>query len=47
LAAYNGFQDWNSEYEIAVLDSDYLVHYRDSSLMATANNTLIRAKGYT
>ncbi|GGI95207.1 hypothetical protein GCM10008995_01710 [Halobellus salinus] len=26
---------------------EYLVHYRGSSMMATANNTLIRSKGYT
>jgi len=47
VAADNGFQDWNTEYEIAALDIDYLVHYRGSSLNATANNTLIRAKGYS
>ena len=47
VAADNGFQDWYTEYEIAALNIDYLVHYRGSSLMATANNALIRAKGYT
>jgi len=47
VAADNGFQDWNTEYEIAALDIDYLVHYRGSSLNATANNALIRAKGYS
>jgi IS5 family transposase len=47
VAADNGFQDWTSEYEIAALDIEYLVHYRSSSLMTTANNALIRAKGYT
>jgi len=41
---HNGFQDWNSEYEIAALDIEYLVHYCSSSTMATANNALIRAK---
>jgi len=47
VAADNGFQDWHTEYEIAALDLDYLVHYRGSSLMATANNALIRSKGYS
>ena len=47
VAADNGFQDWHTEYEIAALDIEYLVHYRGSSLMATANNALIREKGYT
>jgi len=47
VAADNGFQDWNTEYEIAALDIDYLVNYRGSSLNATANNALIRAKGYS
>jgi len=47
VAADNGFQDWNSEYQVAALDVEYLVHYRGSSMMATANNALIRAKGYT
>ncbi|WP_284011596.1 IS5 family transposase [Haloarcula pelagica] len=47
VAADTGFQDWNTEYEIAALDIDYLVHYRGSSLNATANNALIRAKGYS
>ena len=47
VAADNGFQDWHTEYEIAALDIEYLAHYRDSSRMATANNALIRANGYT
>jgi len=47
VAADNGFQDWHTEYEIAALDIDYLVHYRGSTPMATANNALIREKGYT
>ena len=47
VAADNGFQDWHTEYEIAALDLDYLVHYRGSSLNATANNALIRSKGYS
>ena len=47
VAADNGFQDWNTEYEIAALDINYLVHYRGSSLNATANNALIRSKGYS
>ena len=47
VAANNGFQDWNTEYEIAALDIDYLVHYRGSSLNATANNALIRSKGHS
>jgi len=47
VAADNGFQDWHTEYEIAALDLDYLVHYRGSSLMATANNALIRSQRYT
>ncbi|GCF16198.1 hypothetical protein Harman_41330 [Haloarcula mannanilytica] len=38
VAADSGFQDWHTEYEIAALDIDYLVHYRGSSLNATANN---------
>ena len=46
VAADNGFQDWHTEYEIAALDIDYLVHYRGSTPMATANNALIREKGY-
>ena len=45
--ADNGFQGWHTEYEIAALDIDYLVHYRGSTPMATANNALIREKGYT
>ncbi|GCF16251.1 IS5/IS1182 family transposase [Haloarcula mannanilytica] len=47
VAADSGFQDWNTEYEIAALDIDYLVHYRGSSLNATTNNALIRSKGST
>jgi len=47
VAADNGFQDWHTEYEIAALDVEYLVHYRGSTAKATANNALIRAKGYT
>jgi IS5 family transposase len=47
VAADNGFQDWHTEYEIAALDIDYLVHHRGSRPMAVANNVLIRAKGYT
>ena len=29
---------WHTEYEIAALDIDCLVHYRGSTPMATANN---------
>jgi len=47
VAADNGFQDWKTEYEIAALDVDYLVHYRGSSPKAVMNNALIRTKGYT
>ena len=47
VAADNGFQDWHTEYEIAALDVDYLVHYRVSTPMAIANNALIRENGYT
>ncbi|AHZ24116.1 putative transposase [Haloferax mediterranei ATCC 33500] len=47
MAADNGFQDWHTEYEIAALDVEYLVHYRGSSPKAAANNVLIRAKGYS
>ncbi len=47
VAADSGFQDWNTEHEIAALDIEYLVHYRGSTAKATANNALIRAKGYT
>ena len=47
VAADNGFQDWHTEYEIAALGVEYLVHYRGSTAKATANNALIRAKGYT
>ena len=47
VAADNGFQDWHTEYEIAALDIEYLVHYRGSTAKATANNALIQAKGYT
>jgi hypothetical protein len=46
VTADNGFQDWHTEYEIATLDIEYLVHYRGSTAKATANNSLIRAKGY-
>ncbi len=47
VAADNGFQDWKTEYEIAGLDVEYLVHYRGSSPKAVMNNALIRTKGYT
>jgi len=47
VAADNGFQDWKTEYEIAALDVEYLVHYRGSSPKAVMNNALIRSKGYT
>jgi len=47
VAADNGFQDWHTEYEIAALDVEYLIHYRGSTPKAAANNALIRAKGYT
>jgi len=47
VAADNGFQDWKTEYEIAALDVEYLVHYRGSSSKAVLNNTLIRSKSYT
>ncbi|WP_080503485.1 transposase [Halococcus thailandensis] len=47
VAADNGFQDWHTEYEIAALDVEYLVHHQGSRPMAVANNALIRAKGYT
>ena len=47
VAADNGFQDWKTEYEIAALDVEYLVHYRGSSPKAVMNNALIRTKGYT
>ena len=47
VAADNGFQGWNSEYEAAALGVEYLVHYQGSSIMVTTNNALIRAKGYT
>jgi hypothetical protein len=47
VAADNGFQDRNTEYEIPALDIDHLVNYRGSSLNATVNNALIRAKGYS
>jgi len=40
-------QDWHTEYEIAAHDVEYLVHYRGSTAKITANNALIRAKGYT
>ena len=47
VAADNGFQDWKTEYEIAALDVEYLVHYRGSSPKAVLNNALIRTKGYS
>jgi len=47
VAADNGFHDWYSEYGIAALDVEYLVHYRGSAPQAAANNGLIRPKGYT
>ena len=47
VAADNGFQDWKTEYEIAALDVEYLVHYRGSSPKAVLNNALVRTKGYT
>ena len=47
MAADNGFQDWHTECEIAILDIEYLVHYRGSIAKAPANNALIRGKGYT
>ncbi|EMA10589.1 transposase [Haloarcula marismortui ATCC 33799] len=46
VAADNGFQDWNTECEVAALDIDYPVNYRGSSLNATANNAPIRSKWY-
>ena len=30
VAADNGFQDWHTEYEIAALDVEYLVHHQGS-----------------
>ena len=47
FAGDNGFQDWKTEYEIAGLDLEYLVHYRGSLPNAVMNNTLIWAKGYS
>jgi IS5 family transposase len=47
VLADNGFQDWHTEYELAALDLDYLVHHRGSTPMATAHNALNRMKGYT
>lgn len=47
VAADNGFYDWLTEYEIAALGVEYPGHYRRSTAMATANNALIRAKGYS
>lgn len=47
VAADNGFQDWHTEYEVAALDIEHLVHHRGSTPMATAHNALIRANGYT
>ena len=45
--ADNGFQDWHTEYELAALDLDYLVHHRGSIPMAVVHNALNRSKGYT
>jgi len=47
MAADNGFQDWHTEYEMAALGVEYLVQHQGSRPLATANNALIRAKGYT
>jgi len=47
VAADNGFQDWHTEYEIAAYDVEYLVHYRNSSAKASANNALNRSNGYS
>ena len=47
VAVDNGFQDWKTEYEIAALDVEYLVHCRGSSPKAVMNNALIRTKGYS
>jgi hypothetical protein len=47
VAADNGFQDQHTEYEIAALDVDYLVHYRGSTPMSIASNALIRENDYT
>ena len=47
VAADNDFQDWHTEYEIAVHDVEYLVHYRGSSANAAATNALNRAKDYS
>ena len=47
VAADNGFQGWHTEYEIAALDVEYLVHHQESRPMAVKNNALIRAKSYT
>ena len=47
VAADNGFQDWHTEYEMAALGVEYLVQHQGSRPLATANNALIRAKGYT
>jgi hypothetical protein len=46
VAADNGFQDWHTEYEIATLYIEYIVHHRGPTAKATANNPLIRTKGY-
>ena len=40
-------QDCNTEYEVAALDIDYLVHYPGTPLSGTADNALIRSKGYS
>ena len=47
VAADNGFQDWHTECEIAILDIENLVHYRGSIAKAPVNNALIRGKRYT
>ena len=44
VAADNGFQEWHTEYEVAALDVEYLVHYRGSTPMAIANNALIQRR---
>ncbi len=47
VAADSGSQGRHTEYEIAALDIDYLVHYCGSSLNAIMHNALIRPKGDT
>ena len=47
VVADNEFQDWYTEYEIAALDVEYLVHYCSSSPKAVVNNALIRTNGYS